>query len=53
MKIMNWLQKIHLQIMIANHSDTGESEKLDLMDVAIQRIQQNRQIALFKTDYLE
>lgn len=53
MKIMNWLQKIHLQIMIANHSDTAESEKLDLMDVAIQRIQQNRQIALFKTDYLE
>ena len=50
MKIMNWLQ---LQIMIANHSDTAESEKLDLMDVAIQRIQQNRQIALFKTDYLE
>lgn len=44
-------------LQIIHHRVTGKTTQRDVvpngMDLAIQRIQHNHQVSLFKTDYLE
>ncbi|WP_174493156.1 hypothetical protein [Acinetobacter sp. Marseille-Q1623] len=50
MKIIAFVHHIYQQICKA---DTTENTEYVLMDIAMQRVANNQQIILFRTDYLE